>query len=58
MDYSKLTIKQMHTMIKTFKKQQPKIMEEFSDYQELYKAVKIMEVFYPKICKDLYDQLK
>ncbi len=58
MDYSKLTTKKLQEMIRIFRKQEPKLIEELSEFRELYKTVKVLEVFYPKICKNIYDQVK
>lgn len=58
MDYSKLDTKKLQEMIQIFRKQEPKLLEELSEYRELYRTVKALEVFYPKICKNIYNQIK
>jgi predicted choloylglycine hydrolase len=58
MDYSKLTTKKLQEMIQIFKKQEPKLIEELFEYQQLYQAVSAMEIFAPKVCKEIYNRIK
>lgn len=58
MDYSKLSTNQLRQMIEIFMTQEQKSVEDFLEYRRLYHTVKVLEIFYPKICKNIYDKIK